>query len=68
MELPRGIQPPAFEMMQPFPGGTVKVSAPGNWVLPKPIPGVTLTKSIPGFVLKVPTGLKAVTVTVVRGN
>jgi len=48
--------------MKPFPGGTVTVSAPGNWALAKPMPGVTLTRSTAGFVLKVPTGLKAVTV------
>ena len=66
VELPEGIQPPAFELLQPFPGGTVTVSAPGDWTLSKPLPGVKLTQSAEGFVLKVPTGLKAVTV--VSGN
>ena len=62
VELPQGLQPPTFEMMKPFPGGTVTVSAPGNWSLPKPLPGVTHTKSDTGFTLKVPAGLKVVTV------
>jgi len=61
VELPRGIQPPAFEMMKPFPGGTVTVSAPGNWKLPKPLPGVELARSAAGLVLKVPAELKTVT-------
>jgi len=66
VELPHGIQPPAFQLMTPFPGGTVTVITPGKWALPKPLPGVDLTASATGFVLKVPAGLKAVTV--VRGN
>ena len=66
VELPEGIQPPAFRLLQPFPGGTVTVSAPGKWTLPKPLPGVKLTQSAAGFALKVPAGLKAVTV--VSGN
>jgi len=66
IELPAGIQPPAFEMMKPFPGGTLTVNAPGNWALSKPLSGVKLTQSATGFVLKVPAGLKAVTV--VRSN
>jgi hypothetical protein len=66
VELPQGLQPPAFELMQPFPGGTVTVGAPGAWALAKPLPGVKLTSSAAGFVLEVPAGLKAVTV--VKGN
>jgi len=66
VELPAGIQPPAFQLAKPFPGGTVTISAPGNWALAKPLPGVKLTPSATGFVLKVPAELKAVTV--VRGN
>jgi len=66
VELPQGIQPPAFEMMKPFLGGTVTVSAPGNWTLPKPLPGVEFARSAAGLVLKVPAGLNAVTL--VRGN
>jgi len=62
VELPAGIQPPAFQLMKPFPGGTVTVSAPGKWRLSQPLPGVTLTRSAAGFVLKVPTGLRGVTV------
>jgi len=66
IELPAGIQPPAFEMMKPFPGGTLEVSAPGKWTLAKPLPGVILTRSAEGFVLEVPAGLEAVTL--VSGN
>jgi len=66
VELPQGLQPPAFRLMQPFPGGTVTVGAPGAWTLPKPLPGVKLTSSAAGFVLEVPAGLQAVTV--VRGR
>jgi len=62
VELPAGIQPPAFQLMKPFPGGTVTVSAPGQWALSKPLPGVTLTPSAGGFVLKVPAGTTKVTV------
>ncbi|HEY3417962.1 MAG TPA: hypothetical protein VGM23_13850 [Armatimonadota bacterium] len=61
IELPAGIQPPAFKLMQPFPGGTLTVNAPGNWTLAKPLPGVKLTKSTAGYLLKVPTGLKSIT-------
>ena len=62
VELSQDLQPPAFQLMQPLPGGTVTVGAPGAWVLSKPLPGVTLTASAAGLVLKVPAGLKAVTV------
>ncbi|MBL7039513.1 MAG: hypothetical protein ISR77_12840 [Pirellulaceae bacterium] len=66
IELPQGIQPPAFELSQPFPGGKVSVNAPGKWALPKPLPGVKLTQSAAGFVLDVAAGIKAVKV--VKGN
>jgi hypothetical protein len=59
---PEGIQPPAFELMRPFPGGTVTVSAPGKWALAEQVPGVELTESPAGFSLKAPTGVRAVTV------
>jgi len=62
VELPAGIQPPAFKLMQPFPGGTVTVTAPGQWRLSKPVPGVKLSPSSAGFVLDVPAGLERVTV------
>jgi len=62
IELPAGIQPPAFEVMKPFPGGTVTVTAPGKWALSKPLSGVKLTPSAGGFTLEVPAGLKAATV------
>jgi len=62
VELPAGIQPPAFELMKPFPGGTVTVSAPGTWTLSKLLPGVKLTPAATGFALEVPAGVKAVTV------
>jgi len=61
VELPAGIQPPAFQLMKPFPGGTVTVSAPGHWALAKPLPGVKLTRSGTGYVLAVPTGVTTVT-------
>jgi len=66
VELPAGIQPPAFGLMKPFPGGKVTVGAPGQWALSKPLPGVKLAPSATGFVLEVPAGLR--TVTVVRGD
>ena len=66
VELPQGIQPPAFQLQEPFPGGTVSVDAPGKWKLSKPLPGVKLSQSAAGFAMEVPAGLKAVTV--VKGN
>jgi hypothetical protein len=62
LELPEGIQPPAFQLSEPFPGGTVNVNAPGKWALLNPLPGVEFTQSTAGFVLQVPAGMKAVTV------
>jgi hypothetical protein len=61
VELPATLQPPAFGMAQPFPGGTVTVSAPGKWALAQPLPGVKLTPSAAGFVLVVPAGVRTVT-------
>ncbi len=62
VELPQVIQPPAFQLSQPFPGGSLSVNAPGKWALSKPLPKVELTQSAAGFDLKVPAGLKTVTV------
>jgi hypothetical protein len=66
VDLPAEIQPPAFEMMRPFPGGKLTVTAPGTWALSEPQPGVTLKPLASGFVLAVPAGLR--TVTLVRGH
>ena len=63
VELPAGLQPPAFGLLQPFPGGTVTVNAPGNWALSKPLPGVKLTKAAAGWILTVPPGLTSLTLT-----
>ncbi|MHB9023900.1 MAG: hypothetical protein ACYC7E_06940 [Armatimonadota bacterium] len=60
VELPVGIQPPAFQVMQPFPGGTVTVTAPGDWSLAKPLKGVKLAKTTAGWALTVPAGVRAV--------
>jgi len=66
VELPKGIQPPAFELMKPFPGGMVKVTAPGNWTLSKPLQGVKLTAAGAGkWTLALPAGVRKVTL--VRG-
>jgi hypothetical protein len=62
VELPAGLQPPAFELMRPFPGGTVTVTAPGEWMLGKKTAGeVKLTKAAAGWVLDIPAGVRAVT-------
>jgi hypothetical protein len=66
VELPKGIQPPAFQVQQPFSGGTVNVNAPGKWTLPNPPPGVKLTQTAAGFALRVPAEVE--TVTVAKGN
>jgi len=66
VELPEGIQPPAFQLIQPFPGGTVSLTAPGNWALAKRLRGIKLTKSAGGLHLEVPAGLR--TVTLVRND
>ncbi|HEY3416698.1 MAG TPA: hypothetical protein VGM23_07425, partial [Armatimonadota bacterium] len=60
VELPAGMQPPAFKPMQPFPGGTVTLTAPGNWALAKPIKGVKLAKTTAGWKLTVPAGVREV--------
>jgi hypothetical protein len=59
--LPAGIQPPAFELQQPFPGATLTLNAPGAWKLAKRAPGVTLERKTDGYLLRVPAGCKAVT-------
>ena len=63
VELPAGLQPAAFGMMQPFPGGTVTVNAPGNWALAQPRPGAKLAKTAAGWLLSVPPGLTSLTLT-----
>jgi hypothetical protein len=60
VELPATVQPPAFALVQPFPGGAVTISAPGIWALAKPLPGVKVTPSAAGLVLVVPAGLRTV--------
>jgi hypothetical protein len=50
-----------LQPMIPFPGGAVIVTAPGNWALKEPTPGVKLAKSAAGCVLDVPAGVTAVT-------
>ncbi|MHB9025898.1 MAG: hypothetical protein ACYC7E_17295 [Armatimonadota bacterium] len=60
VELPSTLQPPAFGLAQPFPGGTVTVTAPGEWALAKPQPGVTLAKTAAGWTLTVPPGVREV--------
>ncbi|MHB9133475.1 MAG: hypothetical protein ACYDBB_20610 [Armatimonadota bacterium] len=61
VELPATLQPPAFALSQPFPGGTLTLTAPGNWTLAKPMAGVKLEKKAEGYVLQVPAGVKTVT-------
>ena len=46
-----------------FPGGTVTVTAPGDWVLAEPQPGVTLARAAGGLTLSVPGGVRSVTLT-----
>ncbi len=62
LELPAGIQPPAFGVQQPFPGGTLQVTAPGDWKLAKSVKGVRFKKTATGFALKVPAGCTEVAV------
>ncbi len=57
IELPREIQPPAFQLARPS-----AVDTEGTWTLSEPHPGVALTQSTAVFVLQVPAGIKAVTV------
>jgi hypothetical protein len=61
VELPAGLQPPAFEVQRAFPGGAVTVSAPGRWTLAQPQAGVTVKQSAVGLVVTVPAGLRTVT-------
>jgi hypothetical protein len=63
VELPEGMQPPAFGVMQPFPGGTVTLTAPGEWALAKPIKGVKLAKTAAGWQLTAPAGVRTVALT-----
>ncbi|HEY3418100.1 MAG TPA: hypothetical protein VGM23_14580, partial [Armatimonadota bacterium] len=63
VELPAGIQPPAFQLAQPFPGGTLVLSAPGNLILAKPQAGVKLVKIAAGWSLTVSAGVTSVKLT-----
>ncbi|MHB9024393.1 MAG: hypothetical protein ACYC7E_09490 [Armatimonadota bacterium] len=49
-----------MQPMIPFPGGTVTVTAPGEWAQAKPVKGVKLTKAAAGWTLTVPAGVRAV--------
>ncbi|MHB9023894.1 MAG: hypothetical protein ACYC7E_06910 [Armatimonadota bacterium] len=60
VELPATLQPPAFELAKPFPGGTVTITAPGEWAPAKAQPGVKLEKTAAGWALTVPAGVRAV--------
>ncbi|MHB9025795.1 MAG: hypothetical protein ACYC7E_16780 [Armatimonadota bacterium] len=60
VELPASLQPPAFELAKPFPGGTLTVTAPGEWALAKVQAGVKLEKTAAGWSLTVPAGVRAV--------
>lgn len=60
LELPATIQPPAFQLAQPFPGGTVTITAPGAWTLIQPRKGVKLIKTTDGWVLTVSAGVRRV--------
>ncbi|MHB9025793.1 MAG: hypothetical protein ACYC7E_16770 [Armatimonadota bacterium] len=60
VEFPATLQPPAFKLAEPFPGGTVTITAPGEWALAKALPGVTLEKTAAGWALTVPAGARAV--------
>ncbi|MHB9025178.1 MAG: hypothetical protein ACYC7E_13565 [Armatimonadota bacterium] len=52
-----------FFPLQPFPGGTVTISAPGEWTLAKPLPGVKLAKTAAGWTLTVPAGVRNIVLT-----
>lgn len=60
VEFPKGIHPPAFETLQPFPGGTIIFTAPGEWVLPEPLPDTVLLKTADEWQLQVPAGCESV--------
>ncbi|MHB9024605.1 MAG: hypothetical protein ACYC7E_10580 [Armatimonadota bacterium] len=60
VELPASLQPPAFKPAQPFPGGTVTVTAPGEWTLANAQKGVELTKIAAGWAITMPSGMHAV--------
>jgi hypothetical protein len=59
--LPAGIQPPAFGVMQPFPGGTLTLAAPGKWKTAQR--GVKLVNTAAGWQVTVPAGVREVTLT-----
>ena len=60
IELPASLQPPAFGLARPFPGGAVTISAPGTWALAQPLPGVKLTETAAGLLVQVPAGVRTV--------
>ncbi|MHB9023898.1 MAG: hypothetical protein ACYC7E_06930 [Armatimonadota bacterium] len=63
VEVPASLQAPAFGRAQTFPGGTLTLTAPGEWALVKPLNGVTLLKTAAGWTLTVPAGVRAVALT-----
>ncbi|MHB9023899.1 MAG: hypothetical protein ACYC7E_06935 [Armatimonadota bacterium] len=52
-----------FFPLAAFPGGTVMVTAPGEWALATPQKGVTLAKTAAGWALTVPRGVREVALT-----
>ncbi len=60
VELPATIQPPAFDLAQPFAGGTVTLVAPGEWALAEPTAGVKLSRTPAGWELTAPGGVRSV--------
>jgi hypothetical protein len=60
VELPASLQPPAFGLAQPFPGGKVTISAPGNWGLKTPGAGLKLAAAEGRLTLTVPAGVREV--------
>jgi hypothetical protein len=44
----------------PFRGGTVTITAPGEWAPAKPLPGVELAQTAAGWTLTVPAGVRSV--------
>jgi hypothetical protein len=60
VELPATLQPPAFGLAQPFPGGKVTISAPGNWGLKTTGAGLKLASVDGRLTLVVPAGIREV--------
>jgi hypothetical protein len=61
VELPATVQPPAFEMAQPFPGGKLTVTAPGDWEAAATQAGLRTERQAQELVLHVPPGCRGVT-------